>query len=1040
MTKSDPAYIAQYREDARLDLFGEAELKWLQDEFPTLPDETHRMMQTWRVRSRQLLRKRELSHARYLRNQDTIKLKALEYQRRRQALLKQDATTEIYSKEDHREVQRWYHERNRDIINAKARARRANRKKLQLAEKATATTDKTDISSNYVFGRGGNLVATRKIGANVHQQDTRSRSSYTEGRTIREYFLWLVCLAPWSQPPCLPFPVVVSAYRRDRSQSIGLMDERDNEVLAHAEDTNDGEALNGPSKDADASVSNPHAREHGSHDALRSLPPPEDPAGTNTALGEQEKAHEEPYGDDDIEERNGQDDEDHEDDVPSGSGKGKRKNKGKCRRPGNPGNFEDEALAFLEAAYPEYEKLKRRSKESGEWLRNIIAKFIAKFPDYKISRARHTKPLSDVDLDSLTPDERKSHKRKLANRAANEREDERLAQAIRRFYHWKASDMRAKDGESVGNFLKTVVKESARPRRQQVDHYLMTHPEYKDQITSHSKETGSADRLPERRDAARKVWVEMEEGKRKEIMDEIDRNLAAALKAYGESKEGQASAETHRSRTRRSVGRIMQPIIDVLHRETGLSFVLLAGEDMDGQGLFDSATLSASPPGTPKITQYNVDKFQSFIGFFYHYLRMIRHPVTNNTNETSVSMPDNSSSNSEVTPANLNKRRRQVSKRAEDDDGTSSDEEEDELSNKGGDEDAYGGVADDEDGLHSEEEIGEDGSKEIEEHEYPKGSYMAERAENIRRNQALLKSLGLDRSIFASAKPKTSTTSNSRSSSSSGLQRRSARLNKKSSEMDDASVDASLSMGQDGQEEDAQLPGVVNDWAETVLSESRHRVLAECQRFIDDDPAVTTGTLTDLVVGLTPDNSVARTAWVSHISKLGEVWREREEDPLGNIDWPAPPDAELLASDVSPAAALPEPITATIITTTIDEDIQLPAGSDAAAALEDTTSVPINSRTSSTTTLALQHGNKDENPIPDSLPASPPDNSNSKSPVPAIVTDSDAHSQEVVDRVRGGDCPKSVCIRAWRTRKQDNSMVRGISDWNTDEILRSATT
>ncbi|KAK7038937.1 hypothetical protein VNI00_010328 [Paramarasmius palmivorus] len=1015
MTKSDPVALAQYRHDARLDLYGEAELKWLREEFPTLPDETHRMMQIWRARSRKLLRKRELSHARYLRNRKALQDKSLVYQRRRQALLKQDSTADLYFREDHREAQRRYYERNKDAITAKAKARRARTKQISNVGKIVPLGKRKYLS-----------------------QRTRSKSSYAEYRICRDDFVWLTrralsrklvtTLRASSLPVSCSGTEAASSIKKDLYYLPTAMVERASEANASEKVTNAGTSLDGPFEESDTSRSKPDTNitlregpdrsspneslttfprpleetgassseagpnitleevpDRSSPDkSLPSFPHEEDAAGIgpssstsrDEALDEVDNAV--PHG---VEENLGEKGGDGGDSNAS-KGKGKKKK----RRPGNPGNFQGEPLEFLEAAYPEYEKLKRRSKESGDWLRKIIAEFIAKFPPskYPPPRARQMEELEEVDLSSLTPDERKTHKRKMAARAANEREEERLAQAIRRFFHWKASDMRAKEGESVSKFLKTVVKESARPRKQQLENYLMSHPDYRDEIASESKETSSTDRLPNRRQAAKKVWNAMEEQKQKGIMEEIDRNLAAALKAYRESKEGEASTEAHLSQTRRSVGRIMQPIIDTLHRETGLSFVLLAGEDMNGQGMFDSATLSASPPGTPKITQYNVEKFQEFIGFFFRYLRMIRehqnklgqskdtasNEVSASSASTSVSIPENSnhddSVGSEVTPiigpevvdARLSK------KAAENEDYSSESEEE---SIRGGDEDAYGGYPDNEEGSQKDEE---DSMMENDEsgkdHKYPNGSYMAQRADNIRRNQALLRSLGLDRSIFAPAKPKTAAKSRSSSASSSTIpQRRSKRLNKKGSE--------EIEVSNKGVEE-ALVPPAINP---------RRHVLAECQRFIEDDPQVTTASLTDLVVALTQGDSAARAAWVGYISHLGDVWREKQDDPLGNIDWPAPPDAELSGSDGWTPPSPPEPIT----TAPMDEDIQTPP--------RDLTPAPV----STTLQLSAEQAIEDR-PFPSSLPTPLPANSGPESQehrnIAESFDNSDSRSQDVV--------------------------------------------
>ncbi|KAK7014760.1 hypothetical protein VNI00_019281 [Paramarasmius palmivorus] len=576
------------------------------------------------------------------------------------------------------------------------------------------------------------------------------------------------------------------------------------------------------------------------------------------------------------------------------------------RRSGNPGNYQGEQLDMLEEAYPEYEKLPRRSKESGDWLRAFAAKFLAKFPvdKYPPPPAKQMEPVPEVDMDSLTRDQKKTHRRRVLAVQINESPEERQGQALKRYFYWRASNLRGKEGESVEKFLKSVVKEEKRPRKQQVKNFLMSHPDYKDKVAGQSKETGRLDRLPNRREAAATVWNSLDDEKRQHVLDGIQTNLESALKSYEDAKEGRTGEGVQNSRTRRSVGRIIQPIIDTLHRQTGLSIVVLVGEDMDGNDLFDSATLSASPPGTPKITQFNTDKFRPFIEFFYRWLRFIRQDQVSkglikddcnsgtapgDSNENTSAAADAQKSTSEE-PPNILPRvpspRKLVSKKGkgkrkqciDEDDLTDGSESLGSEELVGGDDDAYGNESGSD--SDSEEEPVERARQPTP--QYPEGSYMAQQTENICRNKQLLASLGLDRDIFekplkAGPAKKPKVPRHVRSSTL--VPRRSSRLSKESTS------------------EGADNGSNVEISAESGSSPARRRILDECERFIKDDSTVTTATLTDLVVSLTPERSKARTVWVAYVSRLTDMWYQRQEDPLGDNPWPSPPEEDPEAMD-----------------------------------------------------------------------------------------------------------------------------------------------
>ncbi|KAK7020697.1 hypothetical protein VNI00_017639 [Paramarasmius palmivorus] len=582
-----------------------------------------------------------------------------------------------------------------------------------------------------------------------------------------------------------------------------------------------------------------------------------------------------------------------------------------ANRRGNPGNFTGEQLQFLLDAFAEYDKLPRRSKESGDWMREFIPKFIARFPldKYPPPSIKQMSPLEDVDVSKLSAKKLKAYKKRVAAREANERPEERLATAIRRWFYWKGGDMRKKDDESVEKFLKSMKKEAKAPRRQQKQNYLTSSEGFRKAVEEKSNETGRLDRLPSRHKAANQLWGELDEDQQQVILDDIEAKYSEALSEWKKKKEGGVEEGARDSITRRSVGRIVQPFIDVLHRRTGLSCVVFVGEDVDGQGKFDSAIMSASPPGTPKITQFNVDKFNPFIEFFYRWLRTIRQhgeeagnspaPEDSATSMTSSQGSGTSASASvsaqgrpdldantqgSIPISGISKKRRNRRKKRVGDEEETTSSDSGMGSGVGGDDDAFGEQESD------YEEESEEEEPNVPQFKPAPGPYEARREENIKANRELLTKLRLDKSIFASTKPpKRPSSSKGKESGQDSVEpkRRSSRL--KASAL--VTGERSAQDCQDPANLRADQPEI--DVVNFPVEDTYDKLVTECNRFKDDQESVDVMQLCDLVMATTTEGSEARNTWIAYVSALSQAWLDKKENPLQDIAWPSLPDRNI---------------------------------------------------------------------------------------------------------------------------------------------------
>ncbi|KAK7015895.1 hypothetical protein VNI00_019003 [Paramarasmius palmivorus] len=308
------------------------------------------------------------------------------------------------------------------------------------------------------------------------------------------------------------------------------------------------------------------------------------------------------------------DDEDEEEEEKAGSSGN--------RRPGNPGNFKGEVLDHLEAAVPAYAKLPKGGKEREIFFRNFMGPFFTKFPIEKYPPPP-AKPLelvpiyTDEEWNALSADDKKSHKRKVAVR--NRSPKERQVAAVKQFFIWRVGGYKRKDNVSVKKYLDAVSSKLKAPRRRQAKNVVMTHPEYSTNVKSLSDETCQRDRLKYHNKAAKNYLDSLDESEKGKIEGIIKQDYETRVASTSGISKGVSS-----SRYRESFGALMQPIIDGLEEETGLKIVVLAGEDMDGKKSFDSVVLSSGGPPASKIDEFEVDRHQEFLRYFYRWLRDIR--------------------------------------------------------------------------------------------------------------------------------------------------------------------------------------------------------------------------------------------------------------------------------------------------------------------------------------------------------------------------------------------------------------------------------
>ncbi|KAK7022762.1 SERTA domain-containing protein 3 [Paramarasmius palmivorus] len=318
----------------------------------------------------------------------------------------------------------------------------------------------------------------------------------------------------------------------------------------------------------------------------------------------------------------------------------------KVKKRGSPSHFTEEQIAFLEDFLQAYIALQKGSKEKELFLRDVIASFLELFPievygappiNPKLSVLE---PKTQVEIDAMSSKQRKSYMKMKAVREAND--EQRLANAIKNWFFWRQGSLKKKADElNIGKFINDL-RDRAAPRKRQMTHFVMTHPNYKAIVKENSKEEGPRNRLACRRAAAKDLLQELEaEGKLADLLAERDAEHEAAMAVWNST--GTAESANERDKFRASLGHITQPLINRLSDETGLHFVLLAGEDTDGQGNFKAMAVTSHPDKYTPIDKFHVADFQTMTQVFYKWLQMIR-LKDGPTTSTGSATTDNSAS------------------------------------------------------------------------------------------------------------------------------------------------------------------------------------------------------------------------------------------------------------------------------------------------------------------------------------------------------------------------------------------------------------
>ncbi|KAK7017109.1 hypothetical protein VNI00_018678 [Paramarasmius palmivorus] len=445
--------------------------------------------------------------------------------------------------------------------------------------------------------------------------------------------------------------------------------------------------------------------------------------------------------------------------------------KGKKKRVGPPGNFDGPREEFLQEKLKVYKKIPKCSKARTIFFRETYVEFIEKFPPekYPIPGYKQPPPLpekTEADILAMTADERKTWKRKVRLRSRNE--DDRLRDMMTSWFQWHGGDVRGTGKVSVGKFLASVKTKEKAPKKPSLAQALIKHPQHRLNVIEKSEETDSTNRLVSRNKAAQDVLKEMPEEEKTALAQELNAKHQKRMAEWKASQ--QAGDEDEKLQYQRSIGRIVQPLLDELQVRTGLNFALLAGVDADGKGHFDSAIYSSQPEGTKKLLEFCPEKLEDFMGFYYLWLH---HLAQSQATETTVESQLDSVRGPSTDGRKVQKGKSQKGKKArgrreavtDESETESNDETPSEDSTSSGPEDdlpkdgkdmqgmVEDGECEDEDGDGDEDED-EEGEESVKPSSSTKGlklsQYEQERAENIARNKMLLKNLGLDKPFIES--------------------------------------------------------------------------------------------------------------------------------------------------------------------------------------------------------------------------------------------------------------------------------------------------
>uniref|UniRef100_A0A0W0FUQ5 Uncharacterized protein n=1 Tax=Moniliophthora roreri TaxID=221103 RepID=A0A0W0FUQ5_MONRR len=209
---------------------------------------------------------------------------------------------------------------------------------------------------------------------------------------------------------------------------------------------------------------------------------------------------------------------------------------------------------------------------------------------------------TDAQLKAMTLEECKAH----------------LKKAIKGFLFWHQGNLKKKKGDLELSKLFQNLHTQLLPHKCQLTHFLMMHPKYKENIKNRSTETLTKDRLKSCKKAAKALIKELEsEGKLEAVIQERDQEHADVMEVWKSQAQEQVDS------CHASIGSVIQPILNWLHEETGLYFILLAGEDVDGKGNFNSIVATSYPDKYVPIDKFHIADFKSIVQVFYRWLQMV---------------------------------------------------------------------------------------------------------------------------------------------------------------------------------------------------------------------------------------------------------------------------------------------------------------------------------------------------------------------------------------------------------------------------------
>ncbi|KAL0566615.1 hypothetical protein V5O48_015391 [Marasmius crinis-equi] len=300
---------------------------------------------------------------------------------------------------------------------------------------------------------------------------------------------------------------------------------------------------------------------------------------------------------------------------------GKKPGTGRARR-GNPGNFMGACFQYLEESLPAYVALPSRSKEREHWLRDFIPTFKDLFPleEYLLPEPKELAPVEELSqevLDEMDSRDCELHVRKVKRQNATP--DTYYMQSIKNWFIWRVMPYPKKDDAALRKLLKELDQDLEAPRKQSLDHFVMSHPNHKDAVQEMSDEMGAKDCLANCRVAAKKYLAELSDEEREKIENACQQEYDQAMEQWNSEMENLSEEEKTERQSQANFGGAIQPILDSIRRITGLSVVLFAGE-WKGGDKFSSIQLESSEEGTRTLSSVQSKVYSAFAQTFLAWL------------------------------------------------------------------------------------------------------------------------------------------------------------------------------------------------------------------------------------------------------------------------------------------------------------------------------------------------------------------------------------------------------------------------------------